>query len=208
LPKLKTLLSNPATPWRTITVSAWYGRKREKTLEITSDTALWYRPGTPPRPIRWVLVRDPEGKRDPQAFFSTDTDREPADIIALFVRRWQVEVTFAETRAHLGVEKRLLQPQMLAHIQPQRHARRFLLDQAADKAHAPWLLGPRLDKLHIRAGWRRYLLASRPRKYENSGSSAACATGQSDTACDPNSASIASTPSSARNRNSAARPLP
>lgn len=51
-----------------------------------------------------MLVRDPEGKRTPQAFFSTDTAREPADIIALFVRRWQVEVTFAETRAHLGVE--------------------------------------------------------------------------------------------------------
>ncbi|MFB9985080.1 hypothetical protein ACFFNA_36830, partial [Mesorhizobium kowhaii] len=29
---------------------------------------------------------------------------EPAEIIALFVRRWQIEVTFAETRAHLGVE--------------------------------------------------------------------------------------------------------
>ena len=77
---------------------------KTRRLEITSDTALWYRPGTPPRPIRWVLVRDPEGKRTPQAFFSTDTAREPADIIPLFVRRWQVEVTFAETRAHLGVE--------------------------------------------------------------------------------------------------------
>ena len=62
LPKLKTLLSNTATPWGRITVSSWYGRKQSKTLEITSDTALWYRPGTPPRPIRWVLVRDPEGK--------------------------------------------------------------------------------------------------------------------------------------------------
>ena len=104
LPKLKTLLSNPATPWRRITVSSWYGRKEHKTLEITSDTALWYRPGTPPRPVRWVLVRDPEGKRAPQAFFSTDITLDPAEIIALFVRRWQVEVTFAETRAHLGVE--------------------------------------------------------------------------------------------------------
>jgi hypothetical protein len=55
-------------------------------------------------PIRWVLVRDPEGKRTPQAFFSTDTTLEPAEIIALFVRRWQIEVTFAETRAHLGIE--------------------------------------------------------------------------------------------------------
>lgn len=52
----------------------------------------------------WVLVRDPDGKRDPQAFFSTDITLEPAEIIALYVRRWQIEVTFAETRAHLGVE--------------------------------------------------------------------------------------------------------
>ena len=104
LPKLKTLLTNPATSWQSVIVSSWYGHKKQKTLEIASDTALWYRPGTPPRPVRWVLVRDPEGKRDPQAFFSTDVALDPADIIALFVRRWQVEVTFAETRAHLGVE--------------------------------------------------------------------------------------------------------
>ncbi|WP_281035065.1 IS701 family transposase [Mesorhizobium waimense] len=104
LPKLKTLLSNPATTWARIIVSAWYGHVEGKTLEITSDTALWYRPGTPVMPIRWVLVRDPDGKRAPQAFFSTDITLEPAEIIALFVRRWQIEVTFAETRAHLGVE--------------------------------------------------------------------------------------------------------
>lgn len=66
LPKLKTLLSNPTTPWKRITVSAWYGREHHKALEITSNTALWYRPGTPPKPIRWVLVRDPEGRRAPK----------------------------------------------------------------------------------------------------------------------------------------------
>jgi hypothetical protein len=104
LPKLKTLLSNPATSWTKIIASAWYGHAEGKALEITSDTALWYRPGTPVLPVRWVLVRDPDGKRAPQAFFSTDATLEPADIIALYVRRWQIEVTFAETRAHLGVE--------------------------------------------------------------------------------------------------------
>ena len=72
--------------------------------QITSGTALWYRRGTPPRPIRWVLVRDPAGKRAPQGFFSTDTTLAPEEIIAIFVRRWQVEVTFSEVRAHLGVE--------------------------------------------------------------------------------------------------------
>jgi DDE superfamily endonuclease len=104
LPKLKTLLSNPATIWTRIVVSAWYGHAEGRALEITSDIALWYRPGTPVLPVRWVLVRDPDAKRDPQAFFSTDTTLEPRDIIALYVRRWQIEVTFAETRAHLGVE--------------------------------------------------------------------------------------------------------
>lgn len=73
-------------------------------LDITSDIALWYRPGTPVLPVRWVLVRDPDAKRDPQAFFSTDIALELKDIIALYVRRWQIKVTFAETHAHLGVE--------------------------------------------------------------------------------------------------------
>jgi hypothetical protein len=104
LPKLSALLADPAIRWQRITVPIWYGRQTEKPLEISSGTALWYRRGTPPRPIRWVLVRDPAGKRAPQAFFSTDTTLAPEDIIAIFVRRWQVEVTFSEVRAHLGVE--------------------------------------------------------------------------------------------------------
>ena len=105
LPKLKTPLTNPATSWRSVIVSSRYGHRTRKALEIASDTALRYRPGTPPRPVRRVLVRDPEGKRDPQDFFSTDVAPDPADIIAPFVR-WQLEVTFAEARAHLGVETR------------------------------------------------------------------------------------------------------
>jgi hypothetical protein len=104
LPKLKSLLSDPATVWSRIIVSAWYGQAEGKALDITTGTALWYRPGTPVLPVRWVLVRDPDNRRAPQAFFSTDVSIDPARIIALFVRRWQIEVTFAETRAHLGVE--------------------------------------------------------------------------------------------------------
>jgi DDE superfamily endonuclease len=104
LPKLVTLLTDPVTGWQTISVPIWYGAQTEKRLDITSGTALWYRRGTPPRSIRWVLVRDPAGKRAAQAFLSTDTTLSPAEIIAIFVRRWQVEVAFSEVRAHLGVE--------------------------------------------------------------------------------------------------------
>jgi hypothetical protein len=53
---------------------------------------------------RWVLLRDPQRRFDPQALLCTDPSRDPLQIVRWFVRRWQVEVTFRETRAHLGVE--------------------------------------------------------------------------------------------------------
>jgi hypothetical protein len=81
----------------------WYGRTN-RLVEITSGTALWYRAGIPPVPIRWLLVGDAKSELDPQAFLATDLDARPQAILAWFVRRWQVEVTFAEVRAHLGVE--------------------------------------------------------------------------------------------------------
>jgi hypothetical protein len=55
-------------------------------------------------PIRWVLIRDPEHRFAPQALLCTDLARDPAQIVGWFVRRWCVEVTFQEARAHLGVE--------------------------------------------------------------------------------------------------------
>ncbi|MEL6402629.1 MAG: hypothetical protein AAFR26_26660 [Cyanobacteria bacterium J06626_4] len=58
----------------------------------------------PAVPIRWVLIRDPEGRFNPQALLSTDLTARPEDILQWFRQRWQVEVTFEEVRAHLGVE--------------------------------------------------------------------------------------------------------
>ena len=55
-------------------------------------------------PIRWVLIRDPDARFRPQALLCTDVLQAPAQIVCWFVRRWCVEVTFQETRAHLGVE--------------------------------------------------------------------------------------------------------
>jgi hypothetical protein len=63
-----------------------------------------HRGGSPPLPIRWLLVRDPIGELPPQAFLCTDLDAAGADILQWFVSRWQLEVTFQEVRAHLGVE--------------------------------------------------------------------------------------------------------
>jgi hypothetical protein len=71
---------------------------------MTSATAVWWHAGLPVGPIRWVLIRDPEHRFAPQALLCTDLARDPAQIVAWFVRRWQVEVTYQEARAHLGVE--------------------------------------------------------------------------------------------------------
>ncbi|HEV2460834.1 MAG TPA: hypothetical protein VGS80_20980, partial [Ktedonobacterales bacterium] len=64
----------------------------------------WYRTGLPPVPIRWVLIRDPVGKFATQALLCTDLNAAPAQILAWFVQRWQLEVTFQAMRAHLGME--------------------------------------------------------------------------------------------------------
>jgi len=107
LPRLATLVGEKATVWQSHTVPLWYGR-HNRTIEIASATALWYHPGLPPVPIRWLLVRDPstntKNKFKPQAFLCTDLDAEPKQVIDWFISRWQLEVTFQETRAHLGVE--------------------------------------------------------------------------------------------------------
>ena len=101
--KLSAVLTDRRLSWQRCRISLWYGRTN-RLVEIASGTALWYRSGIDPVPIRWLLVRDPTGELDPQAFLATDLDADPRDILSWFVSRWQIEVTFAEVRAHLGVE--------------------------------------------------------------------------------------------------------
>ncbi|MFL5283553.1 MAG: hypothetical protein ACJ8AW_21825 [Rhodopila sp.] len=91
-----------STRWRRMRVSGWYGRT-ERIVEIVSGKSIWHHPGRRV-PIRYVLVRDPTDELKPQAFLCTDLDADPLDILRWFVRRWSIEVTFAEVRRHLGVE--------------------------------------------------------------------------------------------------------
>lgn len=102
LPSLEQVLQDPQTVWQRLTLD-WYGQG-ERTVEMCSGTALWYRSGYAPLPIRWVLTRDPRGKRPPKAIFSTDPGQSAEQIIRDFMKRWSLEVTFEEGRAHLGIE--------------------------------------------------------------------------------------------------------
>jgi hypothetical protein len=92
----------PDTLGETVEVD-WYKGER-KTLWVFSRTALWYTPRQPPVAIRYVLVADPEGKLRMEAFFCTDLEATPVEILQWVVMRWSVEVTCEEARAHLGFE--------------------------------------------------------------------------------------------------------
>jgi hypothetical protein len=99
---LQTWAERADTPWETVEVD-WYGGRR-KPLWVFSHTALWHTRGLPPVDIRFVVVGDPEGKLRMEAFFCTDLQATPVQILAWVVMRWSVEVTFEEGRAQLGLE--------------------------------------------------------------------------------------------------------
>ncbi len=103
LPTLAARANDPVTCWQTVTVADWYG-KGTRSVELTSETAVWYHTGLPPVPIRWVLIRDPQERFATQALLCTDRTVTPEQIMTWFVRRWQMEATFEEVRRHLGVE--------------------------------------------------------------------------------------------------------
>lgn len=103
LPSLHEQIADPATAWAPCMMSRWYGRTGYA-VEIASGTGSWYRAGVGAVPLRWVVVRDPSGRVGPKGFLCTDPAVTPAEMLGWYLRRWSVEVTFAEVRRHLGVE--------------------------------------------------------------------------------------------------------
>ncbi len=102
LPKLNSVLADPQIEWQRVKMH-WYDGS-EQDLELASGTAVWYRIGSPVLPVRWVLTRDPQGKLEPRAYLCTDQSLSAVEVVSSFIRRWTIEVTFEESRAHLGVE--------------------------------------------------------------------------------------------------------
>jgi hypothetical protein len=102
LPKLNAVLTDPSTVWQSVSLPWYEGPAR--TLQVCTGTAVWYHTGQTPLPIRWVLTRDPDGQHDPKAYFSTDQEQTALDILTDYMKRWPLEVTFEESRAHLGLE--------------------------------------------------------------------------------------------------------
>ena len=100
---LSVVAKDHTTVWKPTTIANWYG-SGERMVEIASETAVWYSTALFAVPVRWVLVRDPQGQFKTQALLCTDLNADPQKIVSWFVRRWQLEVTFQEVRRYLGFE--------------------------------------------------------------------------------------------------------
>lgn len=88
--------------WRHLRVS-WYGGGQRR-VQVVSGQGHWYRSGAGLVPIRWVFVHDCTGTHRDEYFYSTDLSLSPAELIACYTGRWNIETTFQEMRAHLGLE--------------------------------------------------------------------------------------------------------
>jgi len=96
-------LTDKRIRWTKVIFCDWYGHST-KEMMITSGVAIWRRSNKILVKVKWVLVKDPEGLLEPVLLGSTDFELEDQKVVSYFVRRWRVEVTFAEVRRHLGVE--------------------------------------------------------------------------------------------------------
>jgi hypothetical protein len=158
--------------WHAMPVTI-YGRAL--VTQVFRSTALWYA-ALRDQPVRIVVVRDPSGKRQLDAFFCTDLTATAAFILETYARRWQLEVTFHDAKQFLGFED----PQNQQPTAVRRTAPLALLvydlvllwyaDRSQDAAapaalHRPWYrtkTAPSfLDMLTAlrREGWRCYLSA-------------------------------------------------
>ena len=63
----------------------------------------WYEFGEEPGLIKWVLIFNTYNNRY-EVVFSTDINHSAKFITESFIKRWSIDVTFEETRTHLGVE--------------------------------------------------------------------------------------------------------
>jgi hypothetical protein len=82
---------------------AWYGGGR-RDVEVVSGIGHWYKAGVGLVAVRWVYVQDKSGTHRDDYLYSTDVAMTEQEIIERYTERWNIETTFEEMRAYLGLE--------------------------------------------------------------------------------------------------------
>jgi hypothetical protein len=73
-------------------------------VEVVTGTGHWYKAGQGLVPVRWVYVQDRTGTHRDEYLDSTDGTLTAQQIIEEYTGRWNIETTFEESRAYLGLE--------------------------------------------------------------------------------------------------------
>ena len=102
--KLKTPQAVVADSRLRKTTVSWYGAT-ERQVQVCDGHGQWYHAGAGLVPVHWVFVRDGEGTRRDEYFYTTHDGFTAEQVVTLYTMRWNLEVTFQELRAHLGFEK-------------------------------------------------------------------------------------------------------
>ncbi len=82
---------------------AWYGGGR-RDVQVVSRLGHWYKAGVGLVALRWVYVHDLSGTHRDEYLYTTDVASTATAVIEAYTERWNIETTFAEMRAYLGLE--------------------------------------------------------------------------------------------------------
>lgn len=93
-------LAAAATDWATVTYNQ---RGTTITRLVWSRPLLWYSVAKD-TPLLLVIVRDPQGHQPDDYFITTAVDTDPAWVAAHYAGRWSIEVTFRDSKQHLGAQ--------------------------------------------------------------------------------------------------------
>lgn len=77
-----------------------YGRRQK--LRLADQAARRFQ--VPDRPLRIVAIEALTGGRGREAFYSTCADAQAVEVLTWYSWRWSVEVTFHDSKQHLGFE--------------------------------------------------------------------------------------------------------
>lgn len=98
LPSPKEIAAS-RTRWKRLSLKLYDSRRQ---LLVKETKGSWARAEY--RPIKVVIVRDPRGLKDDQAFYSTDLKASATKILETYAKRWCIEVAFENAKSHFGLE--------------------------------------------------------------------------------------------------------
>jgi hypothetical protein len=100
LPGMAEWAADPKQPWTQLDFDQF---GLHAALEVKAMQALYYKSGRD-RLLNIVLVRDREGKRPDQMFYSTKREWTAREILCAYAHRWATECTFEYCKQFLGLE--------------------------------------------------------------------------------------------------------